>query len=464
MKTAPPGTAAGRRLQPATDRRTLLTVGLAVPAIVIFASSLLGMNFLMALILGGFLAARLLFPQDRRVTIAVVVGAVVWAVLLPFMHDEGGDFMNIATLILAYSVMALGLNIIVGYAGLLDLGFVAFFALGALMAGWFMSDFYANAGQGAEGVHFLVADVTENLFGIHFNFLIVVVIAIVVCTIAGMVIGLPTLRLRGDYIAIVTLAFGEIIGRIVLNGDEIRYGDTPLIGGGLENIFGENAVLSGGREGIGPIDKIYFPWSDEPFQALNLRPWYLVALVMVLIVLVVNFRLRDSRLGRAWIALREDEVAAASMGVPLVKTKLLAYGTGAAFGGAAGVFLASRLSVVNADQFQFFFSIFILAMVILGGLGSIEGVLIGAGVLVYINFKFIPDLNPKPREWFNLDLDLSELSSAIYGFLLVIMMVLRPQGLIPERRRKLELVEHVGTGATTGVADAQTEAVYEARA
>jgi branched-chain amino acid transport system permease protein len=451
-------------MTPTTDQRTLLTAAVAVPAIVIFATGLLGMNLLMALILGGFFAARLFFPGDRRVTIAVIVGALVWAVILPFVHDEGGDFMNIATLILAYAVMALGLNIIVGYAGLLDLGYVAFFALGAMTAGWFMSDFFSNAGSGGEGVHFLVADFTQNLFGIHLNFLIVVVIAVVVCTIAGMVIGLPTLRLRGDYIAIVTLAFGEIIGRIVANGDQLRFGDAPLIGGALDDIFGKGAVLSGGREGIGPIDKIWFPGMDEPFQALNLRPWYLVALVMVLIVLFVNLRLRDSRLGRAWIALREDEVAAASMGVPLVKTKLLAYGTGAAFGGISGAFLASRLSVVNADQFQFFFSIFILAMIILGGLGSIEGVLIGAGVLVYINFKFIPDLNDKPREWFNLDLDLSELSSAIYGFLLVIMMVLRPQGLIPERRRKMELVEHVGAGATTGVGEPVTEATYEARA
>jgi branched-chain amino acid transport system permease protein len=454
---------AGGGLQPKTDRKTLLTLCLAVPVIVIFATSLLGMNILMALVLGGFLAARLLFPDDRRVTIAVVVGAIVWAVILPFAHDEGGDFMNIATLILAYSVMALGLNIIVGYAGLLDLGYVAFFALGALTAGWFMSDFFANAGKGGEGFHFLVSDQTENLFGIHLNFLLVALIAIIVCTIAGMLIGLPTLRLRGDYIAIVTLAFGEIIGRIVLNGDEVHYGDVPLFGGLLEDIFGKGAVFSGGREGIGPIDKIWL-FVGDPFKSLDLRPWFLVALGMVLLVLFVNYRLRDSRLGRAWIALREDEVAAASMGVPLVRTKLLAYGTGAAFGGMAGAFLASRLSVVNADQFQFFFSIFILAMVILGGLGSIEGVLLGAAVLVYLNFKFIPDLNAKPREWFNLDLDLSELSSAIYGFLLVIMMVLRPEGLIPERRRRLELVEHVGAGQTAGLGEAAGQDTFEARA
>jgi branched-chain amino acid transport system permease protein len=451
-------------MTPATDRRTLLTLGLAVPIIVLFATALLGMNFLMALILGAFLAARLLFPSDKRVTTAVVVGAIVWAVVLPLMHDKGGDFMNIATLILAYSVMALGLNIIVGYAGLLDLGYVAFFALGALTAGWFMSDFFSNAGKGGNGIHVGVAEFTQGLFGIHFNFLMVIVIAVAVCTVAGMIIGLPTLRLRGDYIAIVTLAFGEIIGRIVINGDQIHFGDAPVIGGGLENVFGKGANFSAGREGITPIDKIYLPFTNEPFQALDLRPWFWVALVMVLIVLFVNYRLRDSRLGRAWIALREDEVAAASMGVPLVKTKLLAYGTGAAFGGVAGAFLASRLSVVNADQFQFFFSIFILAMVILGGLGSIEGVLIGAGVLVYVNYKFIPDVNTKPRDWFNLDLDLSEISSGIYGFLLVLMMLLRPQGLIPERRRKMELVEGVGVGATTGVGGAETTDIYEARA
>jgi branched-chain amino acid transport system permease protein len=462
MTTTPTEPAAPpEKARAAVERnRALVAVGAGI-AILVFAIGLLGMDTTMAFILGVLVAVRILFPHDRRVTVGVIVAVIAWAIWLPYMHDEGGEFMNIATLILAYMVMALGLNIIVGYAGLLDLGYVAFFALGALMAGWFMSDFFNNAG--GEGVHFLVADPTQNLIGMHFNFLIVVLIAVVVCTIAGMVIGLPTLRLRGDYIAIVTLAFGEIIGRIMINGDQIHAGDTPLIGGGLESIFGEGAVLSGGREGIGPIDKIWL-FGGDPFEALNLRPWYLVALGMVLVVLFVNYRLRDSRLGRAWIALREDEVAAASMGVPLVKTKLLAYGTGAAFGGAAGVFLASLLSVVNADQFQFFFSIFILAMVILGGLGSIEGVLVGAAVLVFINFKFIPDLNDKPREWFNLDLDLSELSSAIYGFLLVIMMVLRPQGLIPERRRKLELVEHVGAGDTVGVGGTDTDTLYEARA
>jgi branched-chain amino acid transport system permease protein len=448
--------------KPKTDQRTLLIVAVAVPLVIIFNSQLLGMSLGMALILGLLILLRVLFADDRRITIAIMIAILVWAIYLPLAHEENSEFLGIAVLILAYSVMALGLNIIVGYAGLLDLGYVAFFALGALTAGWFMSGFYAEAGKGGEGFSFLVSDPAASLPGIHLNFVIVAILAIIICAVAGMLIGLPTLRLRGDYIAIVTLAFGEIIGRIVINGDELHYKDVPVLGGPIEDLLGTGADFSKGRQGITPIDKIDFP-GIEPFKSLDLRPWFWTALVLVLLVLFVNYRLRDSRLGRAWIALREDEVAAASMGVPLVKTKLLAYATGAAFGGMAGVFLASLLNTVNADQFQFFFSIFILAMVILGGLGSIEGVLIGAATLVYLNFKFIPDANAKPREWFNLDLDLSEMSSAIYGFLLVMMMILRPEGLLPERRRKLELAEHVGVGDTAGVGGPEPD-VYEARA
>ena len=171
MSTPEPTTDDGRTgLQPKTDRRTLITFAIAVPALIVFATGLLGMNFLMALILGAIIGLRILFPDDRRVLVAVIVLAIGWAILLPFLHDEGGDFMNIATLILAYSVMALGLNIIVGYAGLLDLGYVAFFALGALTAGWFMSDFFANAGDRGEGIHVLVADFTQNLFGFAVGF------------------------------------------------------------------------------------------------------------------------------------------------------------------------------------------------------------------------------------------------------------------------------------------------------
>jgi branched-chain amino acid transport system permease protein len=253
-----------------------------------------------------------------------------------------------------------------------------------------------------------------------------------------MLIGLPTLRLRGDYIAIVTLAFGEIIGRVAINGDSIKI---------------DNFQLTNGRQGITPVDRIDLPFVDQ-FTSLDLRPWYWTALALALLVLFVNFRLRDSRLGRAWIAVREDEVAAASMGVPLVRTKLLAYGTGAAFGGMSGAFLASYLNTVNADQFQFYFSIFVLGMVILGGLGSIWGVVLGAVVLSFIANYLIPDVLNNVPEKIGLDFDLTELSFGIYGFLLVVMMVLRPEGLIPERRRKVELTQDIGEG----------DALYEARA
>jgi branched-chain amino acid transport system permease protein len=428
-------------------RQLLIAVGAGILAAI--GGLAVEMDLTMAVVLGALIFARLAFGEDPRARIAVLVLLFVWVAVLPFFHDESGGFIDTAVLALAYTVFALGLNIIVGFAGLLDLGYVAFFALGALTAGWFMSNFFSGA-NGGEGVHVLVTEQAAALPGIHVNFLIVIVAAVIVCTIAGMLIGLPTLRLRGDYIAIVTLAFGEIIGRIVINGDDLPFG-LPQV--------------TNGRQGITPIDKIDLPLLP-PFESLNLRPWFWTALVMLLLVLFVNYRLRDSRLGRAWIALREDEVAASSMGVPVVKTKLLAYGTGAAFGGIAGAFLASLLNTVNADQFQFFVSVFVLAMVILGGLGSIEGVVLGGIALTYINFRLLPGLSDLPAR-IGLDFDTTQLSFGIYGFLLVIIMVLRPEGLIPERRRKLELVEGIGVGTTTGVGGPRPgggESVHEARA
>jgi branched-chain amino acid transport system permease protein len=437
--------AALRRPGLKTDTRTLVALAAGL-VVTLWMADQIEMDLFMAFVLWVLVAVRVVLHDNPVAARATLVALAVWAIVLPFFQDSGGGFLEDATQALALTVMALGLNIIVGFAGLLDLGYVAFYALGALTAGWFMSGFFTSA-AGGEGFSLLVGEPASTLPGIHFNFLLVILIAVVVTTIAGMLIGLPTLRLRGDYIAIVTLAFGEIVGRLVINGDEIV-------------IAGEK--ITNGRQGITPVDKIDLPFL-EPFTGLELRPWYWVALALVAVVLFVNYRLRDSRLGRAWIALREDEVAAASMGVPLVKTKLLAYGTGAAFGGVAGVFLGSYLNTVNADQFQFSFSIFILAMVILGGLGSIEGVILGAVVLSFINFNLIPDVfNDYPSK-VGLDFDLTELSFGIFGFLLVIMMVLRPEGLIPERRRKLELTEHVGVGATTGVGG-DDEARYEARA
>ena len=373
--------------------------------------------------------------------------------LVPFVLDPNGGLVFDLTIALAYVVMALGLNIIVGFAGLLDLGYVAFFAIGAYTMGWLGSGFF-SAVNNEEGLHVGVSGNVTNLPGIHFNFLLIVLCAIIFTTIAGMLIGLPTLRLRGDYIAIVTLAFGEITYRLAVNFDQVAFSSLPIIGGPLGNFFGEEQVITAGRQGITPVDKIQIPGFDQ-FTSLNLRPWFWTALAMIAVVLFVNFRLRDSRLGRAWIALREDEVAAVSMGVPAVKTKLLAYGTGAAFGGMSGAYLGSFLNTVNADQFQFYFSILILGMVILGGLGSIWGVVLGAVVLSFINNWLIPDvLNDVPSR-LGLDFDMTQITFGIYGFLLVIMMIMRPQGLLPERRREQEM---------THADEHADESVFESRA
>jgi branched-chain amino acid transport system permease protein len=372
--------------------------------------------------------------SSEHANLILAVGLLTIAAIFPLFRDPLDNFTDDLIIALAYVVMALGLNIVVGFAGLLDLGYVAFYAFGAYTMGWFASDHF-SAVNGEEGIHIFAGEFAQNLAGIHVNFLIILVIAVLITALAGMLIGLPTLRLRGDYIAIVTLAFGEIIYRFAVNGDEIS--------------FGQNYELTNGRQAIAPVDAIDLPLFSEFNSAVSLRPMYWVVLALVALVLFVNFRLRDSRLGRAWIAIREDEVAAASMGVPLVKTKLLAYATGAAFGGLSGSFLGAYYASVNADQFQFGFSIFVLAMIILGGLGSIWGVVLGAILLSFINSYFIPDVFNSAPSKLGLDFDLTQLNFGIFGFLIMLVMVLRPQGLLPERRRKLELTEGVGVDDAT---------------
>ena len=297
----------------------------------------------------------------------------------------------------AYVVMALGLNIVVGFAGLLDLGYVAFVAIGAYTAAYFASGFR----------------------GIHVDFLLVLVLAVAATTIAGVVIGLPTLRLRGDYVAVVTLAFGEIIGQVAANGGDVR-------------VFG--GTLTAGPNNIGPLDQIDLPFL-KPFSAVDPRPWYWFALGLVALALVVNVRLRASRIGRAWTALRDDERAAAAAGVPIARTKLVAYATGAAFGGVAGAFMASYFSAVNAGQFEFSLSLFILSMVVLGGLGSLRGVVVGAVALSLVNTYLLPDvLYSLPRR-IGLAFDFPAIASGVYGAIDPDRDAAAPQGLIPSNWR-----------------------------
>jgi branched-chain amino acid transport system permease protein len=366
---------------------------------------------------------RRLPPWWQRALAAALIGV---GIVLPFFFGETSGFIDATIKALAFVVMALGLNIVVGFAGLLDLGYVAFYAVGAYTLGWFGSTFFFKA-----NAHVLSTPQAADQIGIHMNFILIAIAAAIICAILGTIIGLPTLRLRGDYIAIVTLAFGEIIGVVAVNGTDVH------LGGGM--------TLTAGNLGISGVDVPYFPGIGT-FGLLDLRPWYWLILGTVLIVLFVNLRLRDSRLGRAWVALREDEVAAVSMGIPLVRTKLLAYAIGAAFGGVSGAFLGAYFTTVNASQFQFSFSIFVLSMIIVGGLGSIWGSVLGALLLAYINYYFIPDVFNDLPHAFGLSFSLTDLSFGIFGFLLVLVMVLRPQGLFPERRRRLELSGAVSTG------------------
>jgi branched-chain amino acid transport system permease protein len=332
----------------------------------------------------------------RGAALPRVVAVFALAAVAPLFFSAGGDVLHNMVLAAAYVVMALGLNVIVGYAGLLDLGYVAFFAIGAYTAAYFASGFW----------------------GIHVSFLLVLALAVATTAIAGTAIGVPTLRLRGDYIGIVTLAFGEIIGEIVANGRSIE-----LFGG----------TLTSGPIGIGPIDRIDLPLIGR-FEALDLRPWYWFALALVALALIASVNLRESRIGRAWIAMRDDESAAACAGIPIVRTKLLAYGTGAAFGGISGAFFASYLGVVNPGQFEFSFSIFILSMVVLGGIGSISGVVVGAIVLSVAGNYLLPDVLFDLPRTVGLAFDLSAISSGIYGAILVVVILLRPNGLVPARR------------------------------
>ena len=346
------------------------------------------------------------------------------AVLYPYILDQllatPDDLLDASIQTLAYIIMALGLNIVVGFAGLLDLGYVAFFAIGAFVMGWLGSQQFPDV-NGGKGIHILTPAKSafgSALPGIHINFFFVIFIAAIFTALWGVILGAPTLRLRGDYLAIVTLAFGEIVPRIFENS--------------TSGIFGIGSIdFSNGRQGITPIDKVNLPWTDEKFKyPLELKPIYFVGLAMVLLVIFFNRRLRDSRMGRAWIAVREDEVAAAAMGVNLVRTKLWAYALGAALGGFAGVFLATYNNTVNVDQFEFGFSVLILSMVIIGGMGNIWGVILGAIALSMFNRYGLKQLNGVPDK-FGLDFDVTAINFGIFGFFLLVMMVLRPEGFIP---------------------------------
>jgi branched-chain amino acid transport system permease protein len=327
--------------------------------------------------------SRLVASRGRRYAIYLVL--LVLAVLLPeilqpfwqrVLVDQIGIFV----------LLALGLNVVVGYAGLLDLGYIAFFAIGAYTTAYF---------TGALPVH--------PIF--HLNPFLVLPVAVIACLIAGVVLGGPTLRLRGDYLAIVTLGFGEIVRITAVNSDKITNGPRGAFG-----IPHFSLHLLG----------INYKWT------LNSVPYYYLLLVFVIGVMIALNRLENSRVGRAWTAIREDEVAAAATGVPTLRFKLLAFAIGASTSGFAGVLYASKIGVVSPDNFPLTLSILVLVLVIFGGMGSLPGVVIGAAVLQWLP-NVLRDRVPPPDR------------PIYFGALLIVMMIFRPQGIIPSRRRSREI-------------------------
>ncbi|HKS44874.1 MAG TPA: branched-chain amino acid ABC transporter permease [Amycolatopsis sp.] len=317
---------------------------------------------------------------------------------------------------LVWVICALGLNIVVGYAGLLDLGFVAFWAIGGYTAGWLMSSFFYQV-----KIDFL-GSALPTVPGIHLSFWLVLVIGGAFCALWGVIIGAPTLRLKSDYLALVTLGFGEIIPQVFTNG---------------ENVFGFN--LSNGTKGITPIDPINIGSTKlGPFDLV----WkYLIYILIAALVMFISLRIREGRLGRAWLAIREDELAASMMGVPLMRTKLSAYAVGAIAGGLAGVAFATHISGVLPDRFNFSISITLLAMVVLGGMGNVWGVTLGALILAWVNSTGLPQFGNAFNAQFGTDINFPSYNFLLFGGVLVLMMLFRREGLLPESRTRLVLHE-----------------------
>jgi branched-chain amino acid transport system permease protein len=372
---------------------------------------------------GALMAIYVARIPNRLRLVLLAVGLLV---MMPYIGSFNGYYLEVATQVGIFAALALGLNIVVGLAGLLDLGYVAFFAVGA----------YAWA---------IVGSPHGNvLFGGGFPlpawmFYIFLFVGLIVAALTGVLLGLPVLRLRGDYLAIVTLGFGEVI-RVLANNL-----DKPV-------------NITNGPKGLTPISRPPLPGFIEYNQA-----FYFLVLLIVIVVIIVNRRLEDSHIGRAWEAIREDELAAQAMGVPLVRSKLLAFACGASFAGVMGVVFSAKQLFINPESFTFLESIGVLAMVILGGMGSIPGAVVGATVVTVLNLQVLKGLSLYLNELknagttifgYNLanlptQLEPAKYERMVFGIILVVMMIVRPQGLFPARRRQRELA-HVGEPAPPG--------------
>ena len=354
---------------------------------------------------GPGLRGRLAALARSHRSISLIAGMAAVAALLPLIvllppfssFSVQNVWIDGFTIAGIYVLLALGLNVVVGLSGLLDLGYAAFFAIGA----------YTYA--------FAASPFTHN----DFPFWPMLLVGAIMAATFGILLGAPTLRLRGDYLAIVTLGFGEIVPIVILNSS--KYTDGPNGIGGISPLM---------------LGDFVFPTTGNPW------PFYLTMIALVTVSMIIVYRLQDSRLGRAWMAIREDELAAAANGVNTVTTKLLAFALGASTAGLAGVFLASKLQTVTPNLFRFDVSFTVLAMVVLGGMGNIWGVAIGAFIVFMIQSVFLKQLNiffDNVHIPILSDIDFLQYQFLIYGIALVAMMLLRPEGLFPSRRRRREL-------------------------
>jgi branched-chain amino acid transport system permease protein len=317
------------------------------------------------------------------------------------------------------------------FAGLLDLGYVAFYAIGAYTAAFFASPHFGSVSI------VLFANVADGFPGIHLPFWMILPMACIIAATFGALLGAPTLRLRGDYLAIVTLGFGEIVPVFFKNLAAITF--TFSIGGAVI-VSVQNVNLTGGPLGINPIDP--FVIFGIGFGATSGIGAVYFGMILCILAIVVARNLERSRMGRAWGAIREDETAAEMMGVNTVRTKLLAFALGASFAGVAGAFQASYLGATTSDFFQFSTSILVLIMVILGGIGNIWGVLAGALALTYIDKSFLPWLGTRVQAVAPDFPNPTQFNFLIFGILLVVMMRFRPEGFLPSRQRAAELSLH----------------------
>jgi branched-chain amino acid transport system permease protein len=357
------------------------------------------------------------FRGGRTGKLVIGAIAVFIAALMPhwFVTDNDGPLPIFTVVLMAvYALFALGLNIVVGFAGLLDLGYVAFFLFGAYVSGWFMSDFISS-----QNIHILDT-AAKTIPGVHLSFWFVVILAGVITAITGVIIGAPTLRLKSDYLALVTLGFGEILPEVFRNAEK----------------------FTNGTKGIGPVDSVgtgplaLLPGINKTISPSDYIAKYYVILVFCGLFVWISIKLRDGRLGRAWMAIREDELAASLMGVPLMKTKLWSYAVGALAGGVGGAFYATIVGTVNVDGFTFAFSIIILCAVILGGMGNVWGVILGGCAITWVNYTGLTWVGQQINDAAGTKVKLTDYQFGFFGLVLVLMMLFRPEGFIPAARSK----------------------------